>query len=74
MADRAGLDGVEGLDGLVARLEAIDEELADAAVEALRDAVEAGDTTRPEAERRISQARRGVQRAIACLRQPLQEL
>lgn len=55
------------LEDLRARLEGIAEELADAAMEALRQALDAGATGRPEAERRITQARRAVERAVAAL-------
>ena len=55
------------LDELRARLEGIAEELADAAMDALRQALEDGAVRRPEAERRITQARRAVDRAVAAL-------
>ena len=50
------------------RLEAIAEELADLAMESLRDAIEAGQRSRPAEERRLTQARRSVERAAALLR------
>ena len=49
------------LDDIRSRLEAIAEELADMAMEALRDAIEAGE------ERRLTQARRSVERAASLL-------
>ena len=49
------------------RLAAISEELADAAMAALRDALEAGERTRPEAERKLTQARRAVEKAVHTL-------
>ena len=55
------------LDELRARLEGIAEELADAAMDVLRQALEEGAVRRPEAERRITQARRAVDRAVAAL-------
>jgi hypothetical protein len=58
---------VADLEGLRARLEGIAEELADAAMDALRQALEEGAVGRPEAERRITQARRAVERAVAAL-------
>jgi hypothetical protein len=58
----ADLDDVRG------RLEAIAEELADLAMEALREAIEAGDRGRPAGERRLTQARRSVERAASLLR------
>jgi hypothetical protein len=55
------------LEALRERLEAIGEELADAAMEALRDALEAGQTGRPEKERKLTQARRAVEKAVHAL-------
>jgi hypothetical protein len=52
---------------LRARLESIGEELADAGMDVLRQAVADGQTRRPDAERRIGQARRAVERAVAAL-------
>ncbi len=52
---------------LVGRLEAIAEELAERAIAVLRDAVEAGETARPDEERRLSRARRAVEKAAAIL-------
>jgi exonuclease VII small subunit len=49
------------------RLEAIAEELADLALDRLRQAVEAGATAVPAAERRLTQARRAVEKAAALL-------
>lgn len=46
------------------RLEAIAEELADAGMDVLREAVAAGATKRPEADRQLGKARRAVERAI----------
>jgi hypothetical protein len=56
------------LDDIGNRLEAIAEELADLAMEALRDAIEAGERGRPASERRLTQARRSVERAASLLR------
>lgn len=55
------------LDGIAGRLDELAEELADAALEALRDAMGAGEA-RPELERRLTRARRGVERAAALVR------
>jgi hypothetical protein len=55
------------LDDLRERLEAIGEELADAAMEALRDALEAGEAGRPDRERKLTQARRAVEKAVHTL-------
>ena len=56
------------LDALVERLDAVAEELADAAIAALREAMEAGSGPRVELERRITRARRSVERAASLLR------
>jgi hypothetical protein len=58
---------VADLDELRSRLESIAEDLADAGMDALRRALDDGAVARPEAERRIAQARRAVERAIAAL-------
>jgi hypothetical protein len=55
------------LEQIRSRLEAIAEDLTDAGIEALRRAVEDGAVGRPESERRIAQARRAVERAVAAL-------
>jgi hypothetical protein len=55
-------------DDIRGRLEAIAEELADLAMEALREAIEAGERGRPAEERRLTQARRSVERAASLLR------
>jgi hypothetical protein len=54
------------------RLESIAEELTDISVDVLRSAVESGDRTRPEVDKRLGQARRAVEKAIRVLeeRQP----
>jgi NTP pyrophosphatase (non-canonical NTP hydrolase) len=56
------------LDHIRGRLESIAEELADLAIDALREAIEAGDQGRPAKERRLTQARRSVERAASLLR------
>lgn len=56
------------LDDIRGRLETIAEELADLAIEALRDAIDAGERGRPAEERRLTQARRSVERAASLLR------
>ena len=55
------------LPDIVARLQGISEELADAGMDALREAIASGATKRPERERKLAQARRAVERAIAVL-------
>ncbi len=53
-----------------ARLEAISEELADLAIARLRDSIDAGGTELPVDERRLTRARRAVDKAAALLREP----
>lgn len=49
------------------QLEQIAEHLDDLAMTALRDAVEEGATTRPEEEKKLTRARRSVEKAISIL-------
>jgi hypothetical protein len=53
---------------VVDKLEAISEELTDLAMDRLREAMAAGETTIPADEKRINRARRAVERAAAILR------
>ena len=53
-----------------ARLEAIAEELADLAILRLRESIDAGVTELPLEERRITQARRAVEKAAHLLDEP----
>ena len=55
-------------DELRARLEAISEELADLAIARLRDSIDAGGTEWPIDERRLTRARRAVEKAAGLLR------
>lgn len=55
------------VDDIRARLESIAEELGDAALGVLRDAVEAGADKRPELERRLTRARSAVEKAVHLL-------
>lgn len=57
-------------DDIRGRLEVIAEELADLAIERLRECVDAGGTELPVDERRITRARRAVEKAAAILREP----
>jgi len=57
-------------DHLRARLEAISEELADLAMERLKESIDAGGTELPVDERRLARARRAVEKAISVLREP----
>jgi hypothetical protein len=52
---------------IVAELEHVSERLADLALNALREAVEAGEQSRPDLERRSTRARNAVERAISLL-------
>ena len=51
------------------RLEAIAEELADLAIVRLRESIDAGGTELPVDERRLTRARRSVEKAISILRE-----
>jgi len=53
-----------------ARLEQIAEELADLAIVRLRESIDAGGHELPVDERRLTRARRAVEKAIAVLREP----
>lgn len=53
-----------------ARLEAIAEELADLAMERLRESIDAGGSELPVDEKRLSRARRAVEKAAAILAEP----
>lgn len=53
-----------------ARLEAIAEELADLAMQRLRESIDAGGSELPIDERRLTRARRSVERAAAILAEP----
>jgi hypothetical protein len=57
-------------DDIRARLEAISEELADLAIERLRESIDAGGTELPVDERRLTRARRAVDKAISLLQEP----
>jgi len=52
------------------RLETIAEELADLAIERLRESIDAGGTELPVDERRLTRARRAVEKAAGILREP----
>ncbi|WP_419919440.1 hypothetical protein [Candidatus Poriferisocius sp.] len=49
------------------QLEAVAEQLGEMAMAVLRDAVEEGATSRPEEEKRLTRARRSVEKAISIL-------
>lgn len=52
------------------RLEGIAEELTDLAIDRLRDSIDAGGTELPVDERRLTRARRAIEKAIHLLRDP----
>jgi hypothetical protein len=52
------------------RLEAIAEELADLAIERLRESIDAGGNELPVDERRLTRARRAVEKAVGLLAEP----
>lgn len=57
-------------DDIRARLEAISEELADLAIERLRESIDAGGHELPVDERRLTRARRSVEKAVNLLQEP----
>ena len=52
------------------RLEGISEELADLAIQRLRESIDAGGDELPVDERRLTRARRAVEKAANLLREP----
>lgn len=52
------------------RLEAISEELADLAIERLKESIDAGGHELPVDEKRLTRARRAVDKAAALLQEP----
>ena len=64
------MPGVSGeFEDVRARLEAISEELTDLAIARLRDSIDAGGTELPVEEKRLTRARRAVDKAAYILRQ-----
>lgn len=57
-------------DDIRERLEQIGEELADLAIERLRASIDAGGDELPVDEKRLTRARRAVEKAAALLREP----
>ena len=57
-------------DDIRARLEGIAEELADLAIARLRDSIDAGGAELPVDERRLTRARRAVEKAVHLLDEP----
>ena len=60
--------GVDRREDLADRLDVIAEELSDLALDSLRAALERGDSSRPAEEKRLTQARRAVEKAAHLLR------
>ena len=61
--DKKNFDYLE----LIEKLKGISEQLADKALDALKQAHAAGESKRPEIERTLTQARRAVEKAISLL-------
>ena len=57
-------------DEIRVRLEVISEELADLAIQRLRESIDAGGTELPVEEKRLTRARRAVEKAASILREP----
>lgn len=57
-------------DDIRGRLEGISEELADLAIARLRDSIDAGGHELPVDERRLTRARRAVDKAVHLLQEP----
>ena len=57
-------------DDIRQRLEGIAEELADLAILRLRESIDAGGAELPVDERRLTRARRAVEKAVGLLREP----
>ena len=57
-------------DDIRSRLEGISEELADLAIARLRDSIDAGGTEYPVDEKRLTRARRAVEKAANLLKEP----
>ena len=57
-------------DDIRARLEAIAEELSDLAITRLRESIDAGGSELPVDERRLTRARRAVEKAVGLLQEP----
>lgn len=57
-------------DEIRSRLETISEELADLAIQRLRESIDAGGHELPVDEKRLTRARRAVDKAIGILKEP----
>ncbi|MEO5973759.1 MAG: hypothetical protein ABIQ38_00945 [Ilumatobacteraceae bacterium] len=58
---------MSSIDELTNQLQRISEELADKALDVLKQAHRAGESKRPEVERTLTQARRAVEKAVNLL-------
>jgi len=58
---------VASLEEIVSNLQSVSEDLADKALDALKEAHREGQAKRPELERQITQARRAIEKAIGVL-------
>lgn len=56
------------IDSIIDQLEDLSERLNDVAMSLISDAIEQGETTRPALEKRVSQARRAVDKAVMHLK------
>jgi hypothetical protein len=59
---------MDDLESIISQLEGISERLNDVAMGLISDAIEQGETTRPALEKRVSQARRAVDKAVMHLK------
>lgn len=59
---------MDDLDSIISQLEDISERLNDVAMSIISDAIEQGQTVRPAVEKRVSQARRAVDKAVMHLK------
>lgn len=59
---------MDDIESIASQLEDIAERLNDVAMSIISEAIENGETTRPPLEKRVSQARRAVEKALQHLR------
>ena len=59
---------MDDVESIIRQLEGISERLNDVAMSLISDAIEQGETTRPALEKRVSQARRAVDKAVMHLK------
>jgi hypothetical protein len=65
-----GVDVAGEFDDIRSRLEVIAEEMADLAIVRLRESIDAGGHELPVDEKRLTRARRAVEKAIGLLQEP----